>query len=124
MSSVTQLNIQYIDQDRPVAQEDGFAFNEELFNNCPDWTSLQGYFQTEKYFKHIEDEIKEDFTFEISFLCKHNMSEMDRPIALHIRRGDFLKNAGNHTNLGLDYYEKSLDVFDKDRSVIIFSDDL
>ena len=125
MSSVTQLNIQYIDQDRPVAQEDGFAFNEELFNNCPDWTSLQGYFQTEKYFKHIEDEIKEDFTFkrEISFLCKHNMSEMDRPIALHIRRGDFLKNAGNHTNLGLDYYEKSLDVFDKDRNVIIFSDD-
>ena len=28
------------------------------------------------------------------------MSEVDRPIALHIRRGDFLRNSHNHTNLG------------------------
>jgi hypothetical protein len=36
------------------------------------------------------------------------MSEVDRPIALHIRRGDFLINSANHNNLGLDYYEAAL----------------
>ena len=51
------------------------------------------------------------------------MSTMDTPIALHIRRGDFLINSDNHHNLGLDYYEKCLSLFDDDRNVIIFSDD-
>ena len=51
------------------------------------------------------------------------MSTMDTPIALHIRRGDFLINSANHHNLGLDYYEKCLKKFDNDRTVIIFSDD-
>ena len=125
MTNVNNLNIQLIDQDRPIVKESGFGFDQKLFDECPDWVSLQGYFQTEKYFKDIEDEIREDFTFknEISLLCKHNMSEVDRPIALHIRRGDFLRNSHNHTNLGLDYYEKCLNKFESDRTVIIFSDD-
>ena len=37
----------------PVVQERFFHFDEELFDHCPDHVSLQGYFQTEKYFKHI-----------------------------------------------------------------------
>ena len=47
----------------PTVQERFFHFDEELFAMCPDHVSLQGYFQTEKYFKHIEDEIREDFVF-------------------------------------------------------------
>lgn len=125
MSNVSQLNIQLIDPNRPTVGEQGFNFDENLFNECSDWVNLQGYFQTEKYFKNIEDEIREDFTFknEIALLCKHRMSEVDRPIALHIRRGDFLQNSGNHYNLGLDYYESALGEFADDRTVIIFSDD-
>jgi hypothetical protein len=101
MSNVTQLNIQTIDQDRPTIVEEGFNFNENIFNECPDWVNLQGYFQTEKYFKNIEDEIRQDFTFknEISLLCKHRMSEVDRPVALHIRRGDYLDPAFHHLNV-------------------------
>ena len=51
------------------------------------------------------------------------MSEVDRPVALHIRRGDFIKNSANHHNLGLDYYASALERFESDRTVIIFSDD-
>ena len=36
-----------------VVQEQGFHFNEDLFENCPDNVSLYGFFQTEKYFKHL-----------------------------------------------------------------------
>ena len=45
------------------------------------------------------------------------------PIALHIRRGDFIWNNKNHPPLSLDYYKSALELFDSDREVIIFSDD-
>jgi len=44
------------------------------------------------------------------------------PIALHIRRTDYITNP-NHTALGLDYYQKALEQFDNKISVLVFSDD-
>jgi hypothetical protein len=111
-----------------VVQESGFEYDENLFNNCPDSVSLTGYFQTDRYFDHIADEIRKDFTFKkkIRDECKEIVEEVfdQDPIALHIRRGDFLINSGNHHNLSLDWYEKALKKFDPDREVIIFSDDI
>jgi hypothetical protein len=111
-----------------VLQEQSFHFDETLFNECPDNLSLYGFFQTEKYFKHIEDDIRKDFTFKkkIQDECKEIVEEVfdQNPIALHIRRGDFLINSANHHNLSIDWYEKALKKFDPDREVIIFSDDI
>ena len=107
-------------------QENGFTFNKNLFKidkteNC----SLYGFFQTEKYFKHIEKQIRKDFTFkdEIKDECDDLIKQFTNPIALHIRRGDFVWNNKNHPPLSLDYYKSALDLFDSDREVIIFSDD-
>jgi len=97
-----------------------------LFNKCPDWVCLSGYFQTEKYFKNIEQEIREDFRFKDDILipCQEMMSDFNEPpLSLHIRRGDFLINSGNHHNLGLEYYEKALAEFPTSVPVLIFSDD-
>jgi len=109
----------------PVVNERFFHFDEELFRMCPDHVSLQGYFQTEKYFKHIEDEIREDFTFKDEILkpCKEMISSVDNPLALHVRRTDYVRNSGNHPPCTIDYYQKALSYFDKDRNVIVFSDD-
>ena len=111
-----------------ILTEQRFDFDETLFNNCPDNVSLYGFFQTEKYFKHIEDTIRRDFIFKkrIRDECKEIVEEVfdQDPIALHIRRGDFLINSGNHHNLSIDWYEKALKKFDPDREVIIFSDDI
>ena len=106
-------------------QEPHFQFSEELFNNCPDNASLVGYYQTPKYFNHIKDEIRSDFTFRPEILepCKEMMEEMVEPVALHIRRGDFITNVENHYNQDLEYYEEALTKFEKNRQVIIFSDD-
>lgn len=125
LSNINTLNLQMIDESRPTIQESGFHFDENLFDNCPDWVNLFGYFQTEKYFKHIEDEVRQDFTFRDEILdpCKEMMNGIDNPISLHIRRGDFLKNSANHHNLDLSYYEEALTYFDSDSPVIIFSDD-
>ena len=124
LEGVNPLNVQFIDQDRPVVNEDSYYFNENLFNDCPDWVSLQGFFQSEKYFLNIEDSIRSMFTFKPSILepCKEMAETVENPVSLHIRRGDYLTNHANHNNLSLDYYAKALDHF-KGRNVIIFSDD-
>ena len=61
--NITLLNVQYIDGRRPIVPEKSFTFDEDLYNNCPKWVSLQGFFQSEKYFKNIEEEIRCDFEF-------------------------------------------------------------
>ena len=109
----------------PVVQERFFHFDQELFDHCPDHISLQGYFQTEKYFKHIEHQIRSEFTFVDDILepCKEMVSGIENPIALHIRRGDYIINSENHFNLPIEYYKAALKHFDDDRNVIVFSDD-
>jgi hypothetical protein len=124
LGATTPLNVQFIDPDRPTIRESGFNFDEELFNECPDWVSLQGFFQTEKYFKHIRDELLLDFEFRDEILepAKKTMSYWRDPIGLHIRRTDYLTNP-NHSILPMCYYDEALSMFDSNRDVIIFSDD-
>ncbi len=110
-----------------ILQEKGFDFDSSILNGSTqiDYT-LYGFFQTEKYFKHCANEVRSQFTFkkEIIDECKEIVEEcFEEPIALHIRRGDFLINSGNHYNQTLDYYEEALSKFDVKRQVVIFSDD-
>ena len=107
-------------------QEKIFHFDEEFFNlDKSENYSLYGFFQTEKYFKHIQNEILNDFTFkdEITNECRSVIQNFKDPIALHIRRGDFVHNSGNHPPLDMEYYKSALELFDSNREVIIFSDD-
>lgn len=106
-------------------QESKFNFDEDLYNKCEDGVNLIGFFQSYKYFEEIEDEIRKEFSFKKQYLDAYEevKSILDNPIALHIRRGDFLINSGNHYNLSLNYYQKALEEFDSNRQVIIFSDD-
>jgi hypothetical protein len=124
LSNTNQLNVQYIDNRRPTILESNFSFDEKLFDSCPDWVSIQGFFQSEKYFLHIKDEIKGDFEFidEILNPCNEMISNVKNPISLHIRRTDYVTNP-NHRPLDLEYYKKALSHFDNDRIVLVFSDD-
>ena len=108
--------------------ESNFALDENLWNNCPDNISLFGYFQTEKYFKHIEKQIREAFTFvddirqptEEAFKSNFGDTEV---IAIHLRRGDYFKYA-HHPVQTLDYYANGLSNMPDDIPVMIFSDDI
>jgi len=125
MESVTQLNIQNIDKDRPILSEGSFHFNEGMFSNSFDWVSLWGFFQSEKYFKHIEETIRKDFTFKDEILepCEEMIENIsDKVVGLHIRRKDYLINP-NHFFVGMEYYEEALSKFSDDTEVIVFSDD-
>ena len=96
-------------------------FDKEFFETCPDNVDLFGYYQTEKYFKHIEHEIRKDFTFkkELLDLCKSFIVEDS--ISLHIRRGDYVTNS-NHPIQPISYYKDALSKL-PNLPVIVFSDD-
>jgi hypothetical protein len=118
-------NIKYLSNGRaPIAREKHFEFDEILFTQCPDESSLLGFFQSEKYFQCISQSIREDFTFRphIKDPCEHMMNEVGDAISLHVRRTDYTTNT-NHTALGIEYYEKALQFFPSDAAVIIFTDD-
>lgn len=118
-------NVGYISKDYHTVQERGFEFDEKLFNECPDNVNLHGYFQTEKYFKHIAKEIKKDFSFKDEILnpCKETIESFGNCISLHVRRTDYITNSVEHPPLEIEYYKKSLEYFDNSKMVIVFSDD-
>ena len=125
LTNLPKQNIKYLDVgNAPVVQERFFHFDEALLNQCPNDVSLWGFFQSEKYFKHIENNIREDFTFREHILepCKAISEGFDNPVSLHVRRTDYLTNSANHNNLDIDYYEKALEHFEN-RQIIVFSDD-
>ncbi len=106
--------------------EENYEFNQDLFNNCSDDVNIDGFFQTEKYFKHIEDEIRKDFEFkdeiyDISYECMKRNFSGSEVIAVHIRRGDYLTD-DSFECLPLDYYKNALQLM-PDVPVLILSDD-
>jgi hypothetical protein len=115
--------VKYSITDYQTVTESTFNFDQNLFDNCPDNTNLLGYFQNENYFKHIEEEIRKDFTFseEIQGLCR-NLLGNEEYISLHIRRCDYVNNP-NHPLQPMSYYEDALKHFDSSLPVIVFSDD-
>lgn len=131
------IPIGYI-QGENYVREEHFHFDEKLFDNCPDNVSLYGFFQSEKYFKHISDVIKKDFTFLDEHLnpCKEFIEQFDgqEPIMLHVRRGDpnlidprgfkwaYVNCSDQHPVQSLDYYERALQEFSDNQPVIVFSD--
>ena len=108
----------------PYFQETKNTFDEDLFENCKDNVNLYGFFQTEKYFKHIEDEIRNDFTFVDDILkpCIDAFNSEDL-IGLHIRRSDYVQKQNYHPLCTLDYYKEALEKLPKKVPVVVVSDD-
>lgn len=138
LESVGPSNLHVLDRGHaPVVVEKHFHFDEELHRMCPNDVSLFGFFQSEKYFANIKDEILRDFTFHDSILgpCKEMVDSLDQaPLFLHVRRGDpnlvdargfkwsYTQCSSQHPPQPLSYYEKALKYFDDDQPVVVCSD--
>jgi hypothetical protein len=113
-------------QNYQSVSEEQFEFDQDFFDNCPDNIDITGYFQTEKYFSHIEQELRKDFRFcdiiyeTCSHYRKHILSE--KVVALHVRRGDYITDS-NFCLLEPDYYLEALTYF-PDLEIMVLSDDI
>lgn len=125
MTNVKESNIGFVSGS--VVQENDFCFTQDFFDACPDEVSLDGYFQTEKYFNHIRDEILEDFTFRSEYLkpCKEYIDSLDQPpIFLHVRQSDNIGREEYHPILPISYFEDALSNWSNDTPCFVFTDDL
>lgn len=86
--------------------------------------SLKGYFQSFRYWEHIESEIREKFSWDESGFPKHNIDK--NGISIHIRRGDYVNNQA-YAQLGIRYYIQALFQNFPDwqkRKIYIYSDNI
>lgn len=88
---------------------------------------LNGYFQSEKYFKHNRQLIADLFrpTDEIKRSINEKYGELlDNSVSIHIRRGDRLKLTNIMPLCDVDYFKKALLFFHDIKNVLVFSDDM
>ena len=125
MTNVQEKNIGFVEGE--TLKETIHCYDENLVDSCSDNTNLDGFFQTEKYFENIVDEIRSDFTFKDEYLkpCKEFIDSLDTtPIFLHVRRGDAIGKEHYHPVAPMSYYVEALKKFDKDTPCFVFSDDI
>ena len=90
---------------------------------------LNGYFQSEKYFKNSADIIRKVFkvpqNIEQEFKTKYTENYNDfELVAVHIRRGSHLKNSHYHGSCTKEYFLTAMKEFDQNSKFLIFSDDM
>lgn len=90
---------------------------------------LDGYFQSEKYFKEYTDIIRQDFTLkEVSIKSESLIKEIknSNSVCMHIRRGDYVGNT-LHPVQDLAYYQNGIKELEKKTNIdkiYVFSDDI
>ena len=109
-------------------RERGLAYNRWI-ETAADGLYLHGYWQSERYFGHIADDIRRDFSIAPeSDAANIEMSQQiaqTPSISLHVRRGDYL-TLDAHTLCSQAYYQAALAVVAEglsDPTVFVFSDD-
>lgn len=94
---------------------------------------LKGFWQSEKYFKEIEEILRKDLTLKKK--KKHMQGiyleiKRTKSVSIHFRRGDYIHDkyvSRSHGICGLDYYREALKILAqkvKDPHLFIFSDDI
>ena len=120
-----------------VLQKKHIKFEKSIFNKSGD-ISLEGFWQSEKYFKDIREILLKDFTLKnqlssSSKELKLKISNEQNSVSLHVRRTDYVANEhnirfyGSHCNQ--EYYTKALSMIcnkinTDNIHVFIFSDEI
>jgi hypothetical protein len=115
---------------------------EEKKNNCYSLLQkagkncyLDGYFQSEKLFVDISEQIRRELTFKNPLIGKDWTEIQQRitnstSVSLHFRRGDYVENTNTnkfHGVCSMDYYHKAIEVVAgklENPHFFVFSDDI
>lgn len=113
-------------------RERRFSFDGRVLR-LPDNICLDGYWQSEKYFRDIRDVITAEFTLldgpaGMNLRLAEQISACNS-VSLHVRRGDYIANpaaARYHGTCGIGYYSRAIEEIKKRVALphlFIFSDD-
>ena len=120
-------HVGYVPNNFKTIDESTFAFDKEQFDSFPDNVNVDGYRQTEKYFKHIENKIRKDFAFNTDIMkpCRKFMKQFagGRVVFLHVRRGDNVGRPDFYPMPRVEYYKRVLDKYFPTEECLVISDD-
>jgi hypothetical protein len=121
-------NVKFINNDISFPMYEEPFFHHKEIPTVEHSLTLDGYFQSEKYFiNHIEQIHK---LFEIDNNTKQYLKNKYKNIltentcSIHVRRGNYLNLQHFHPVQSIEYYKKAISFFDKDTTFLIFSDDM
>jgi Glycosyl transferase family 11 len=80
------------------------------------FVTLDGFWQSERYFSQCEDVIRRELTFKretgATFEAyKRQIDQSEQPISVHVRRGDYVSHpefSQSFGFVGVDYYQKAI----------------
>jgi len=119
----TDMNLQLIGPCYSIV--DDFVFR-ELPNPIGSNYYLDGYWQSEKYFKESSELIREDFQPSEELLNKLLLTPFidTNTISLHVRRTDYIASNGYHPVQSIEYYQKAIETIGEYDYIFVFSDDI
>jgi len=94
-------------------RQSGHHFDAE-FERLSGDVYLKGYFQSERYFANIKAEVRKAFDLAalVSDVGRHHAAAAraagERGVAVHVRRGDYVKHADRFVLLQRDYYDRAV----------------
>jgi hypothetical protein len=116
----------------PLYRERAFTFDAAVLQLRPP-VALEGYWQSEKYFRDAADAIRRDFTLreEPDGANRAVLQRMQgtTPVSLHVRRGDYVSNpttAAYHGTCSPEYYRQAVEHIAQRcgaLTLFVFSDD-
>jgi hypothetical protein len=96
--------------------------------NHGDHVNIDGFFQSEKYFKHNRDLVLDFLNFnslEEYVRAKYSNILNNQITSIHVRRTDYVSNQNHHAVQSINYFQKAIQILEKETShYIIFSDDI
>jgi len=116
--------------DQRFYHEKGWGFDPKVLK-IKDGVYLDGFFQSEKYFKNIESTIRKDLrliepSFNHEALIYKEKIINSNSVGIHIRRGDYL-HSQVHNICDLNYYAKAIQYIQERLAhprFFVFSDDI
>lgn len=113
-----------------IYKEKQFNYDVDFFTQKGTNVYLEGYFQSELYFKKYAQEIRADFEITAPLKQKTiqliaNMKE-ENAVSIHIRRGDYLRVSMHNTDKSIYYQMATAYIESKIQNPIyyVFSDDM
>ena len=139
LTKIIRKILKNIEEKKPIYKRK--YIREPHFHFCPDVLKarnktiyLYGHWQSEKYFKNIENIIRKEFTLKngLSNEAKNILEKIQKTnsVSIHIRRGDYVENKKNCTLYGvcsLTYYYKTIKIIQNKTGnphFFVFSDDI
>jgi hypothetical protein len=120
------ISVDKIKVDYPIYRvDDDFNYKElPTPNDCGYY--LNGYWQSEKYFKESEHIIREEFKPNKNLFEKilETPGLDTKTVSMHIRRTDYVTSNGYHPVQTMNYYQNAIDLVGDYDTLYIFSDDI